>query len=208
MSSSAKVFEEAAAVLEAGGVVVYPTETLYGLGVRADSPEALDGLLALKGRDPDKGISVLVPGLGTARTLVEGRIPGSAVSLAAEFWPGPLTVVLPALSGLDRRLVGPGGGVALRCSSDPVAAGLLTAFGQPITATSANPAGRPPAANVAEARAYFGSEAGAYIDGGNRGTGSASTVVEFLEGRAYLRRSGRVSREDIRRVVEIEEPRR
>ncbi len=204
---STAALEEAAAVLEAGGLVVYPTETLYGLGTRADDPEALERLCVLKGREAGKGLSILVAALSAARPFIEGRMPGPAVSLAAEFWPGPLTVVVPGAAAVDARLKGPNGGVALRCSSDPLAAGLLSVFGRPITATSANLAGEAPARNITEARACFGSEVGAYIDGGNRDPASPSTVVEFLEGRAYLRRSGQVSREDIRRVVDIDDAR-
>ena len=77
---------EAVSVLEAGGLVVYPTETVYGLGVDATSSEALSALLALKGRSSGTGVSLLVPGLSAARELVEGRVPGPAVSLAARFW--------------------------------------------------------------------------------------------------------------------------
>ena len=204
MSNAAKALDEAAAVLSAGGVVVYPTETLYGLGVRADSQAALEGLYSLKGREAGSGVSVLVAGLSAARSFVEGRIPGGGVSLAAEFWPVPLTMVMPAAAGLDPGLKGPTGGVALRCSSDPNAAGLLSVFGAPVTATSANLAGQRPARNIAEARDYFGSSVGAYVDGGNRDQDNPSTVVEFLDGRAYLRRSGRITLEDLARVVEID----
>ena len=103
-----------------------------------------------------------------------------------------LTLVLPAAAGLPRGLVGETGGVGLRCSSDPVAAALLKAAGVPLTATSANPSAVEPARSVQTAREYFGDSVACYVDDGPRMAESASTVVEFLDGRAYLRRSGSV----------------
>jgi L-threonylcarbamoyladenylate synthase len=183
---------EAVRALEAGDVVVYPTETVYGLGVRADSTQAIDRLFRLKGRPEGKGVSLLVEDLTDAVSLIEGPVPAPAIALAEAFWPGPLTIVLPAAAGVDRRLVGEGGGVGLRCSSDSLARALIAACPAPITSTSANPTGKPPATDVDTARRYFGFEAGAYVDGGVREGGAVSTVVEFSRGRAILRRAGAI----------------
>jgi len=182
----------AADVIRAGGLVVYPTETIYALGADAGNAEAVQRLLAAKGRDDGRGMSVLVTDLGQAHALL-GTNPGpEAVELARRWWPGPLTLVLPAAAGLPRGLVGETGGVGLRCSSDPVAAALLKAAGVPLTATSANPSAVEPARSVQTAREYFGDSVACYVDDGPRMAESASTVVEFLDGRAYLRRSGSV----------------
>ena len=187
----------AADAIRAGGLVVYPTETIYALGADAGNAEAVQRLLAAKGRDDGRGMSVLVADLEQARVLLAtdpvDTDPGTeAVELARRWWPGPLTLVLPAAAGLPRGLVGETGGVGLRCSSDPVAAALLKAAGVALTATSANPSSLEPARSVQTAREYFGDSVACYVDDGPRVAESASTVVEFLDGRAYLRRSGSV----------------
>lgn len=187
----------AADAIRAGGLVVYPTETIYALGADAGNAEAVQRLLAAKGRDDGRGMSVLVADLEQARVLLAtdpvDTDPGTeAVELARRWWPGPLTLVLPAAAGLPRGLVGETGGVGLRCSSDPVAAALLKAAGVALTATSANPSSLEPARSVQTAREYFGDSVACYVDDGPRLAESASTVVEFLDGRAYLRRSGSV----------------
>lgn len=196
--------ERAAAAVCRGEVVVYPTETLYGLGVDATVPEAVKRLIALKGRAETKGISVLVGDVEDAAALIAGGVlPPGARELAEAFWPGPLTVVVPAALGVVGALLGPSGGVGLRCSPDPVCARLLAAAGRPLTSTSANPAGQPPAADAECARGYFGDQVAAYLDDGPREGSAASTVVEFLDGSAYLRRPGVISPESISEIVPL-----
>lgn len=198
--------ELAAAVraLHAGAAVVYPTETVYGLGVDARSALAVEHLLDLKGREAAKGMSVLVADLRAAGGLLAGAPPGAAQALAAAFWPGALTIVLPAARHVSAALLGPSGGIGLRCTSDPVAVLLLAAFGAPITSTSANPSGRAAATTIEEARAYFAERVAAYVDGGPRAAVGVSTVVEFYEDRAYLRRAGIIGLDALRAVTEIE----
>ncbi len=193
--------ERAVAELARGGAVVYPTETVYGLGVDPANEAAMELLFALKGGRRGSGISLLVEGIETAERLCEGGLRGAARRLAERFWPGPLTLIVPASRMVPQAAVGPTGGVGLRCSSDPVAAELVAAAGRPITATSANPTGRPPAASVAEARRYFRERVAVYLDGGPRAIEQVSTVVEFLGGRAYLRRSGAIGADAIAAVV-------
>jgi len=121
------------------------------------------------------------------------------------FWPGPLTIVLPAAKHVAPALVGPGGGVGLRCSSDPVAAALVTALGRAVTSTSANPSGQPPARTAEEARRYFRSGVDAFLDGGARVDTTVSTVVEFLQSRAYLRRAGAIDAAAIAALAPLSE---
>ncbi|MEE8312192.1 MAG: L-threonylcarbamoyladenylate synthase [Candidatus Binatia bacterium] len=201
--SSAGAIEDAAAALRRGGVVVYPTETLYGLGVDAGDPRALERLLSLKGRDAARGVSVLVETLERAAALIEGEPPAGARALAEAFWPGPLTLVVQAAKTVDAALRGPSGGVGLRCSSDPVCRRLLAAVGRPLTSTSANLSGLPSATTIAEARSIFGDRVDCYLDDGPRSAAIASTVVEFLDGSAYLRRSGAISADRIFAIVPI-----
>jgi L-threonylcarbamoyladenylate synthase len=201
LSRAAELLDRAAAVVRRGGVVVYPTETVYGLGADATNEAALAGLVALKGRPETKGMSILVPGLEESKTLLAVAIPDAARSLAAAFWPGPLTIVLPAAHGVAASLVGPGGGIGLRCSADPIARALVERVGCPITSTSANPSGSVAATSVEEARGYFGARIECYVDGGERRTLEVSTVVEFFERGAILRRAGAISAEDLAAVL-------
>jgi len=192
--------KDAVAALRERQVVVYPTETVYGLGADAMSRAALAALVSLKGRDAEKGLSVVVADLDSAGSLLAAAPPAGARALVKALWPGPLTLVLPAASSLPDALMGATGGVGLRCTSDPVATALVREFGAPITATSANPSGLPPATDVAMARRYFGDRVACYLDGGERAGAAVSTVVEFLEGRAILRRAGAI---EARRLASI-----
>jgi L-threonylcarbamoyladenylate synthase len=196
---------EAARVLREGGVVAYPTETVYGLAVDARSADAVARLIALKGRDEGRGISVLVSGLDMAAPLVASDFDEGAKQLAARFWPGPLTIVLPAAEGVAAALLGPSGGVGLRCSSDAWAAALVAKFGAPLTSTSANVSGQPPARSGPEARAAFASSSAPpfVLDGGPRTSSEVSTVVEFAKGRATLLRAGAIAADAIRSVIPL-----
>jgi len=193
----------AVAALRAGRLVVYPTETVYGLGAAALDPMALALLLALKGRPEEKGFSVLVADLDVAANLLSEAPPSGARALADAFWPGPLTIVLRASSAVPAPLCGATGGVGLRCSSDPLATRLANAFGGPITATSANPSGTSSATDVATARAYFGERVECYLDDGPRTSDFASSVVEFSKGRAILRRAGAITMQRLASVVSL-----
>jgi L-threonylcarbamoyladenylate synthase len=201
--AAASQVRDAVTALRAGRLVVYPTETVYGLGADAMSPTGLAALLDLKGRSAEKGLSVLVADLEGAGALLAAEPPASARALARALWPGPLTLVLPAASSVPAVLVGATGGVGLRCSPDPLAAALVRDLGRPITATSANPSGLPAATDIAGARAYFGDRVACYVDGGPRTGGAVSTVVEFLEGRAILRRAGAVEARRLASIVPL-----
>lgn len=206
MDAAASVrIDEAAAALGRGGVVVYPTETVYGLGVDGRNGEALARLFALKGMPGGRGLSLLVCDLAMAAPLIAGAIPLAAMALARRFWPGPLTLVLPAAADVAPPLRGAGGGVGLRCSSDPWASALVEAFAAPLTSTSANPSGADPARSAAEARGYFPCGVDAFVDGGPRRGSAVSSVVEFLQGRAYLRRVGALDAAAIAAVIDLTE---
>jgi len=102
-------------------------------------------------------------------------------------------------------LCGAGGGVGLRCSSDPWAAALLESFAAPVTSTSANPAGAQPARTIEQAREYFRCGIDVFVDGGSRSASEVSTVVEFLQGRAYLRRIGAIDAASIASIIDLME---
>lgn len=190
--ATSEIIDGAVAALRGGGVVVYPTETLYGLGADATSEPALERVAALKGRDREKPISVLVASRAMLESLVSS-IPAVAERLIERFWPGALTIAFPARAGLPARLTGGGATVAARVSSHATAQTLVERLGRPITSTSATPGGEPPALEVARARAYFGAGVDAYVDGGRVAGGLGSTVVDCSGKSLVLVRAGSIA---------------
>lgn len=166
----------AVTALQRGDIVCIPTETSYGLAVDALSLPALERLSAVKGRPDSSPFGLIAADLQQVRAL--SRIwPDIAQKLASAHWPGPLTLVVPAASHLPGAIVGPTGGVGIRVSSHPVPVALARALGRPVTATSANPRGLPPAADIDTARAYFGDRVACYFDDGPSPGERPSTVA-------------------------------
>ena len=197
MTVSPDDIADVAATLDAGGIVCFPTETTYGLAVDAGNRAALAALAALKGRVADSPFGLIAGDPAQARQLAASW-PHLAEILAERYWPGPLTLVVPAAPGLPEEITGrpamerfgSARGVGVRVSSHPVAGALARHLGRPITATSANPSGRPPARDGATARAYFASRV-AYLDDGPSPGEQASTVIAVAaDGRARTLRPG------------------
>lgn len=191
--------DRAVAALERGGVAVYPTETLYGLGADATSEPALRRVTALKGRDRGKPISVLVASRAMLSNVVEA-LSGIADRLAGEFWPGALTLVLRARPEVSTLLTGGSGTIGVRISSHPLAQTLVERLGRPLTATSANPGGLEAPVEVEEARRYFASGVDAYLDGGRCPGGPGSTIIECLADVPVLLREGAIAARAIESV--------
>ncbi len=190
--------------LSAGGLIAYPTETVYGLGSRARLPE-VQALARLKGRRPDKPFLLLVADgeMAEAQGLA---FTASASALARAFWPGPLTLVLPGGSGrLPDLLRGPEGGIAVRWTSHRGMARLVGALGEPVTSTSANLPGSPPAPGAeAIARDFAPAvEAGTLLvlDGGVLGNSPPSTVVDCTLPTPRLIREGAITLAELRRAA-------
>lgn len=183
--------------LRAGEVIVYPTETFYGLGVDYSIRGALERLFAIKGREPGKPIA-LIAATSEMAFSVARTVPTAARRLAEKFWPGPLTLVLPAAPGLPTALVGPDGGVGVRVSSHRVARALAAAIGRPLTATSANLADAPPARTIAEAHAALENRVAVYLDGGTMSAAVPSTVVTFEGSRIRVLRAGAIDEAELR----------
>ncbi|MFH1058111.1 MAG: L-threonylcarbamoyladenylate synthase [Pseudomonadota bacterium] len=186
------VLAQAAAVLAGGGVVAFPTETLYGLAVDYRNGVALQRLAALKGRDAAKPFPLILARAAEAGALAMA-IPPQARALMARHWPGPLTLVLAARPGLHPRLVSAEGGVGLRLSPHPVAAGLARALGRAITATSANPGGRPAVSRAADLDPELVRGVDLVLDAGPTPGGPASTVLDCQEWPPRLLRAGAVA---------------
>jgi L-threonylcarbamoyladenylate synthase len=190
----------AVTLLKRGQVVVFPTETLYGLGANALDPIAVENVFRLKGRDPTTPIPVLVADEAMLAQVVETISP-LARRLIHNFWPGPLTLVLPARAHIPKPLVNRAGGVGVRISSQPIATGLIRALGRPLTATSANPSGKAPARTLLEARTYFGDHVSGFIDGGNLTSRFGSTVAEVQRERLRVIREGDIAAETLEQFV-------
>jgi L-threonylcarbamoyladenylate synthase len=176
----------AAQALRRGEVIAYPTETFYGLGVNAMDELALARLRLLKGRD-QKAMSVLVQGDEMVDRLCR-NIPPLARRLMERYWPGPLTLALPARRGVPAPLVA-NGCVAIRESPHPTARALVVAFGGPITATSANLAGEPPASTPEAVEDAFEGRCRVIHAGATPG-GGPSTLVRVRGNRVEILRRG------------------
>ncbi len=195
---SAESLAAALAALRGGEAVVFPTETFYGLGADALDAEAVDRVAALKGRGAESPIAVIVADRAMLALVVD-EIPPAAEKLIARFWPGPLTLVLPAKKGIPAPLVNAEGKIGARVSSHPTAARLARALGRPLTATSANPSGKEPARSIEEARAYFGERIEVYLDGGEAAGKTPSTVAEIGAGEMKIIRAGAIAAEELRK---------
>lgn len=192
--------EAAAQALRAGGLVLMPTETVYGLAADAANARAVAGVYAAKGRPSFNPLIAHVSDLAMARRIA--RFDARAEALAARFWPGPLTLVLPvtdeaavcdlARAGLDT--------VAVRAPAHPMAQALIATFGGPVVAPSANRSGRPSPTTFNDAVEETGVAAAAALDGGPCAVGLESTVVALLDD-ARLLRPGAVTRAEIEAVI-------
>jgi L-threonylcarbamoyladenylate synthase len=190
----------AIAAMRAGEAIVYPTETFYGIGADAFSSSALERIFAIKGRDAAKTIALIAHD-DEAAFAVAGEVPPIARRLAHAFWPGPLTLVIPARAGLPPALVGPDGGVGVRVSSHPIARALAQGLGRAITATSANRSGEPPASTLAEARSSLASQVKVFVEGGRLTGGAPSTVVHCDRDGWRVLRHGAVTVDQIESVL-------
>jgi L-threonylcarbamoyladenylate synthase len=193
--------EEAAALLRAGRLVAFPTETVYGLGADATDGRAVAAIFAAKGRPSFNPLISHLPDVARARALAQ--FTPLAEKLAAAFWPGPLTLVLRrrpdcpvshlACAGLDT--------IALRVPAHPVAHRLLAAVGRPVVAPSANPSGRVSPTSAAHVAEGLAGKLALVLDGGPCAIGLESTVVDATGARAVLLRPGGVTLEALEQVA-------
>jgi tRNA threonylcarbamoyl adenosine modification protein (Sua5/YciO/YrdC/YwlC family) len=172
---AAQLLDPFVAILRRGGVLSCPTETLQGLLADALSESAVARVVALKRRGSEP-IALLVPSLELAETLCAEPFSPSVRALAESHWPGPLTLVLRARAGLPGALA-PHGTIGVRVPGESPALHLVRAFAGPLTATSCNLSGQPPARSEAEVRAYFDGQLDAIVPGDAPG-GAASTVLD------------------------------
>ena len=187
------LIEEASRIICEGGLVAFPTETVYGLAADATNPSAIERLNGVKGRPPEKPYSIHLYEPAQVADFVEA-IPPLAQRLMDRFWPGPLTIVMPARPGM----FGAGGpakkeSVGFRLPNHPVAQALLRCCRRPVVAPSANRSGFPPPTDAKEALEALDGEVDCVLDAGPTPLGRESTVVSVLGGRLEILREGAIA---------------
>ncbi len=190
----------AAAVIRSGGTVAFPTETVYGLGANGLDPAAVEGIFVAKGRPRRNPLILHVASTEQARRLVTAW-PAVAELLAARFWPGPLTLILPRAPVAPDVVTAGLPGVALRMPSHPVALALIDRSGVPIAAPSANLSGRPSPTLAAHVLADLDGKIDLVLDGGPTDVGVESTILDLTGEQPVLLRPGGVTREDLEQVL-------
>jgi len=175
---------QAAEQLRAGAVIAFPTDTLYAVAARAADPVAVARLYEVKERPAGQPMVWLV--LDRAQVERFAVVTAAAAELMARFWPGPLTLVLPARSMVD------GPTIAVRAPNHDVALGLLTALGEPIASSSANPAGQPPPVDADQVMASLGDRLDVLLDGGPCRIGQPSTILDLSGATPRILRQGAI----------------
>jgi L-threonylcarbamoyladenylate synthase len=188
---SPQLIERVARVLQGKGLIIYPTETLYGLGANPCYPEAMKRVYAIKRRDKAKPIPFLIKDQEMLAILAE-EIPPIGRELMERYWPGPLTLIFRARQGLPAPLRGKAGTIGLRISSHPIASGIVEALDAPLTSTSANLAGADDLIDGNQFAKLFGDQVDLIIDGG-RVAGQGSTVVDLTVAPPRIMRQGMIS---------------
>lgn len=204
LTGSAEEREEALArageILRDGGLVAFPTETVYGLGGNALSAAAAEKIYAAKGRPSDNPLIVHIARFEEMEPLVR-EIPESAEKLAAAFWPGPLTMILPKSEVVPRETSGGLDTVAIRLPLDPNARALIQAAGLPIAAPSANTSGRPSPTSARHVAEDLGGKIDMILDGGAVAVGLESTIVDLTGSVPALLRPGAITPEMLEGVL-------
>ena len=192
--------EEAVEALRAGDLVVFPTETVYGLGANASDPAAVRKIFEIKGRPTDHPVIVHLDNPCYLHRWV-ADMPLTAEKLAARFWPGPLTLILPKAEKVNDIVTGGQDSIGIRVPSHPIAQQLLTAFGGGIAAPSANRFGRLSPTKPEHVRDELGASIQVILDGGESPIGLESTIVSCLGNQARLLRPGFITRSQLEQVV-------
>ena len=194
--------EKAVAILRAGGLVAFPTETVYGLGADASNPDAVKKIFVVKGRPQNHPLIVHLPDASHLAHWAR-EIPIAAHRLGKRFWPGPLTLILRRAENVPDVLTAGQDTVGLRVPAHPVAHALLQAFGGGIAAPSANRFGRVSPTTAEHVRTDLGEQVDMVLDGGPCDIGIESTIVDLTGSRFALLRPGNISASDIEEVLGI-----
>ena len=189
-----------AAIIRGGGVVAFPTDTLYGLAVDPRRDDAVGRLFDVKGRQPGVPVPMIAADFDQARQM--GTFGDVATRLASAFWPGPLTIVVPAASGVSLQALGRGNTVGIRVPAHEVATSLCRSAGICLTATSANLSGHLPPASVVDIDPDLLARIDGVLDAGPAPGGPPSTVVAIASGRPELVRAGAIAWDRVLKSLE------
>jgi len=187
---------DAVRIISEGGIVAFPTESFYGLGVDATNTGAVENLFQIKKRDHDSPILILISSLRNLPQFV-AHTPSSAKRLGEKFWPGGLTMIFQSSPIVSSALTSSTGKVGIRISSHPLAHTLSKTLNVPITATSANISGMPPCINANQVVEYFNSAVDLILDGGETQGKCPSTILDVTADPPILIREGMVKAEEI-----------
>lgn len=180
--------KEAAEILEAGHLVAFPTDTVYGLGAKVTDSRAIERLYHVKGRSTAKGIPILIADISDL-SMLAARVPPTAQELIDAYWPGPLTVILRGKQDLPANL-SPDDTFAVRMPDNEIARRFIRAAGGAVATTSANRSGKPPALSAEEVIEALGTDIEAVLDGGPVSIGIASTIIDFVSDSPKIIRQG------------------
>lgn len=188
---SPRALEETIVAVQHGDVVAFPTDTVYGLGASLGHPEALERVFEVKGRDRAKPLPVLLSSIDRIGLVAEPP-PAPVLALLREFWPGALTIALPARPDAPPQVVHPDGTVGVRVPDHSIALTLCERAGGALATTSANRAGQPPASDPADVAAQLGDAVDIVLNGGFTHLGVASTVIRVDGARIAVIRAGSI----------------
>ena len=200
--SEETVLSRAAEILTAGGIIAYPTETFYGLGADATNEKAIRKIYALKGRNFNNPISVIIDKEENLSGLVQ-EVSAEALKLMHLFWPGPLTIVFKASAGVSPLLTAGTGKIGIRISSHAAARAIAAKLGHPVTATSANLSHAPECSTANEVVNQIGVKLDAIVDLGKTAGGKGSTIIDVTSTPPQILREGIINRLSIERHIGI-----
>ncbi|MCO5225311.1 MAG: L-threonylcarbamoyladenylate synthase [Thermomicrobiales bacterium] len=192
-----RALEEAIITLSRGGIVAFPTDTVYGIGASLEHPAALQRIYDLKGRLPDKPLPILIARAEVIDDLspdVDERL----IDLAQRFWPGALTVVLPAADHLPAEVKAPDNTIGVRLPNHSIPLTIAECLGGAVATTSANLSGQAAALSAAEIKESFGSKLDLVLDGGFSPQENPSTVIRVVDGEIVVLREGAISADELR----------
>jgi L-threonylcarbamoyladenylate synthase len=202
LGTAPEAISRAVEVLRDGGIVAFPTDTVYGIGAHGMRPQAVERLYVVKERPRDKAIPLLLPGFD-ALPQVAADVPEVARALAAHYWPGALTIVLRRSPLVPDAVTAGGDTVAVRVPDHPLTQALMRALAAPLAATSANRSGEPAPDTAASVLAQLEGRIDLILDGGRCPGGVPSTVVDLTVNPPAILRAGGIDPAALRRIIDL-----
>ncbi len=193
--------EKVAALLRAGELVAFPTDTVYGVAADVFNDEAVRRIFHVKRRDLDKPLQVLIARRDDLKAIAKNP-PEALDRLASAFWPGPLTLVMLAREDFPRQVRCGRDTIGVRMPANTIALELIRGFGRPVAATSANISGSPDPVNAGEVMEYLGGRIKLILDGGSTPSSIPSTVLDISVHPPFMLRQGKLSREELEKVLD------